>query len=943
VLSAPGPEAAAAGLEFRILGPLEVLREGSALPLGPHKQRALLALLLIDANRVVTTHRLSEELWAGRPPPGAAKTLRSYVSRLRALVGEGVVQSRSHGYVLEVDADRVDAHRFERLLGEGREARTRGDPSSAAARLREGLTLWRGSALTDFVDEPFADAEAARLEELRLEAIEERARADLECGRHAELVAELEALVIEQPLRERLWAQLMTALSRSGRPADALSAYRRAREVLVDRLGIEAGDELRDLEQKILRHELAAAPAPAPPHNLPTELTSFVGREREQSDLIQLLRDAPLVTLTGIGGCGKTRLALEVARSALADFRDGVFLVELAGLGAAELVPHAVASALKVHERSERPVLELLTERLRHQALLIVLDNCEHVLDACADVARRLLSRCPELRILATSREPLAVAGEHLYRVPPLPVGTGDQEADPAVSDAVRLFLDRAAAVHEEQKPRRESLAAIAAICRELDGLPLALELAAARTHVLTVQEVATRLDDRFRFLRYWRRSPEPRHQTLGTTMSWSYDLLAPDEQALLRRLTVFAGGFTLEAAAIVCLDADADADAALAQLTRLVDGSLVLADHLNVSTRYRMLETVRLYGAERLRDAGETDEARARHAKYFLAVAEGEWEGIDAPTGASWWTALEDGDNFRAALGWHIEQQAPEDALAFVCWLTWFWERTDQIAEGRMWCDRALAMTPHATAKARAQGLYAAGSLSWLANDFSRAGQSFDESLRLFTDAGDRLWIARVLDRIADLHFTAGELEQARESFEASLEHFEALSRPGGVAAATHGLGQVHRDLGDTETARALLSSAAAMYRERDDRATLAATLHSIGDLELGEGRATAAAERYGESLSLARDVGMGQRTLTYCLAGLASVAALRGEVERAGRLWGAVERREEDMGVALHHAERERYERLIARIDGAEFTEAVSAGRRLTLDQAVSLAQRN
>jgi predicted ATPase/DNA-binding SARP family transcriptional activator len=936
-LKASPKGAAAVRLEFRILGPLEVLRDGTLLVLGPHKQRALLALLLLEANRVVSSDRLAEELWAGRPPPAAPKTLRSYVSRLRRLVGEGVVQSRPPGYVLEIEPGQLDADRFERLLGEGRQAQADGDAERAAACLREGLELWRGKALADFVDEPFARVEAARLEELRLEAVEERAQADLERGRHAELVAELEALLVEQPLRERLWGELMTALYRSGRQADALAAYRRAQRMLVD-LGIETGDELRALEQKILRHELDAAPVPTPPHNLPTQLTSFVGRGRELAGVTRLLHEARLVTLTGIGGCGKTRLALEAARRALLDFRDGAFLVELAGLATAELVPHAVASALQAHRRAQRPVLEMLADRLRRRSLLIVLDNCEHVLDACADLATQLLSRCPELRILATSREPMAVAGEHVYRVPPLSV-TGESHANASESDAVRLFLDRASAVRGERTPSPESLEAIAAICRELDGLPLAVELAAARTHVLSVQEIASRLDDRFRFLRYWRRGTEPRHQTLGATMAWSYDLLAADEQALLRRLTVFAGGFTLEAAAAVCLDADADA--ALGLLTRLVDSSLVLADRLDGSTRYRMLETVRLYGAERLAEAGETEDARNRHGAYFLDLAERQWDDIDTTAGGSWWTALEDGDNFNAALAWHIHEELADESLRFVGWLTWFWERTDRIAEGRVWCERALAMGDHATAQARGQGYYAAGCLSWLANDFARADRFLEQSLDLFRSSGDGLWIARSLDRLADLRFTTGRLEEARALFESSRGHFDDLSRPGGVAATIHGLGQVHRDLGDRQTARSLLATAVTMYRERNDRAPLAATLHSLGDLELDDRRPDSATEHYADSLALAREVGMGQRTLTYCIAGLAAVAAMLGDAGRAGVLWGAVEAREQDMGVALHRAERARYERLIARVESPEFTQSVSAGRRLTLEQALRLAR--
>jgi predicted ATPase/DNA-binding SARP family transcriptional activator len=1105
-------------LEVRILGPLEVLRDGVALEVGPRRHRALLALLLLSANRVVSADRLIEGLWASRPPEGAPKTLRSYVSRLRAALGDDVVRSRAPGYLLEIDPDQLDARRFERLLDEGRTARAHGDAAEAAACLREGLALWHGGALADLADEPFADVEARRLEELRLVAIEERIEADLDCGRHHALVAELEALLDEQPLRERLWGQLMTALYRSGRQADALAAYQRARGLLADRLGLETGEELRVLEQRILRQELEAAPAqvmepglpsgtvtllftdiegstrlvqelgdrysevlaehhrllreafarhggveagtqgdglfvvfvrasdavaaageaqerlaggpvsvrigihtgePAltkegyvglevhraarimdaghggqvllsqttrelldatvalrdlgehrlkdlpesqrlyqlgqadfPPlrtlhrTNLPVQLTSFVGRERELEELTRLLPETPLVTLTGVGGCGKTRLALEAARGALPRFRDGVHLVELAGLTRPEFVPDAVAVTVGAQQPSERAVLELLADRLRPRALLLVLDNCEHVVDACAELAGRLLSACPQLRILATSREPLALDGELVYRVPPLSLAEpGEATRDVAGSAAVRLFLDRAAAAGWEPDRSPGTLTTVASICRELDGLPLALELAAARTHVLTVEEIAARLDDRFRFLRYWRRTPEPRHATLGTTMAWSYDLLSEAERALLRRLSVFAGGFTLEAAAAVCLDEDSGA--ALELLTRLIEGSLVLAEPRDGTTRYRMLETVRHYAAERQAEAGEADEARSRHAAYFLELAEelGSWERNDRARGNSWPAAFEEGDNLRAALGWYVDRGVAESSLRFVCFLTWFWGYSDRIAEGRSWCERALALDGEPDSKARAQALYAAGTVSWFANDVARSGEILDQSLRLFEHLGDKLWLAIVQDARAEMHEVAGELEAARTAYEACLKDFSDLSRPGGVASATLGLGRVYRDLGHRQKARSLLSTAAEAFREQNDLAMLAATLHSVADLELDDGQLTVAGHSYAESLSIARTgvVGQGQRITTHCLAGLAAVAAARGDAKRAGLLWGVVERLEEERGFKLRPIEGERYARLIATVAGSTtFDKAASAGRGLSLEQAVDYAAR-
>jgi predicted ATPase/class 3 adenylate cyclase len=698
---------------------------------------------------------------------------------------------------------------------------------------------------------------------------------------------------------------------------------------------------LKDLPESLHLYQLGDGDFPplATLHrsNLPGQLTSFVGREQELEDLVRLLPETPLLTLSGVGGCGKSRLALEVAGSALSRFRDGALLVELAGLTNPEFVPDAVGGALSAQERADRPVVESLADRLRSKELLLVLDNCEHLLDACAELAGRLLRVCPQLRILATSRQPLALPGERVYRVPPLPVAEPGEEMDVAASDAVRLFVERASAAGWEPDGSPATLATVASICRELDGLPLALELAAARTHFLSVEEIAARLDDRFRFLRYWRRSPEPRHETLGATMAWSYDLLSDEERALLRRLSVFAGGFTLETAAAICLDDDIDA--ALELLPHLVEGSLVLAEPLDRGTRYRMLETVRHYAADRLAEAGETDETRARHAAYFLELAErvASWDVIDVHPGGIWSATLEEGDNLRSALGWYVDGEVTDTSLRFVCWLRSFWGSTDRIAEGLRWCERALALDGEPDPKSRAQALYAAGTLSLLADDLARAGELLDQSLHLFDQLGERLWLASVLISRADVHHFAGELEAARVAYEASLQEFGDLSRPGGVAAATHGLGQVYRDLGDREKARSLLTAAADTHGERHDRTGLAVTLHSIADLELDDRQLAVAAERYRESLSIERGLGRRQHT-TYCLAGLAAVAAARGDAESAGRLWGVVERLEEERGFKLNHFERVRYEQIIATVaGGAAFEEAVSTGRALSLERAL------
>ena len=1120
-MSAPAPEAATTSLEFRILGPMEVLRDGLPLELGPRRHRALLALLVLDANRVLSADRLVQELWAGHPPEGAAKTLRSYMSRLRAVLGHGVVLSRAPGYVLDAEPDQVDAQRFEHLFHQGLEARARGAPEDAAARFREALGLWRGGALADLVDEPFAGVEAGRLEELRLVAVEERIDAELETGRHRELVAELEALVAEQPLRERLWGQLMTALYRGGRQADALAAYQRARRMLADRLGLEAGEELRALEQQILRQELAPAHGPTRPFpsgtvtflfsevadadrllgelgaqyrneldehrrvlqavfarhggveveaqgagffvafatahdataaareaqealatgpvrvqvglhtgepmltedgylgvdvhrasrimdiahggqvllsqatrelldatvdvrdlgvhrveglsdplhlyqlgtadfpplrtvprtNLPAQLTSFVGREREREELAALIPGTPLVTLTGVGGCGKTRLALEAARRALPDFRDGVHVAELATLTKPQFVADAVAGALGAPERGERPMTDLLAEYLRSQSLL-VLDNCEHLLEACASLVTRLLSTCPGLRVLATSREPLGVPGERVYRLQPLPVpDRGDSPVDPAGSDAVTLFLERAAATGWEPDTSAETLETIASICRELDGLPLALELAAARTQVLSVGEIAARLDDRFRFLRSSRGSHEPRHETLGATMAWSYGLLTEDERALLARLSVFAGGFTLVTAAIVCLRGDTDSTLEL--LTRLVQASLVLVDATGKKARYHMLETVRRYAAERLAERGETQETRDRHAECFAG---------DPKDVARFWPAegwgtklflrtTVDLDNLRAALDWASERESPlELPLAIK------YQRADAVlpAEGRARLTRALASPAPNPPQLRARALAAAGGLARIQGDLAAAGRALHDSLRLYRASGDYEGEIVVLARLEEVAIESGaELDVLRVA-----EDAERLARgmddPVMLSAALTRRAIRALAVGERGAARSLLDESLAALdtvRERassraelslayraGDAHTLRAVLELIdGDLERALNEAEAGLEAFSE-------IGEDYAGQWDSVDVLAAALAHAGDVETAVRLDAAVGRHRETRGEQVPWVLASVREKTHGGIERAlaepELAAAAAQGRSMSLREAIATA---
>jgi predicted ATPase/DNA-binding SARP family transcriptional activator len=667
------------GFELRVLGPMQAVRAGRDVALGGPRQRAVLALLVLEAGRVIPAGRLADDAWGSCPPPGAAKTLRSYVSRLRsALAPDLTLAARGGGYMLHVGPGQLDAGRFEQLLGEGQAALSRGEAAAAGNRFREALALWRGPALADVADVARLALESARLEELRLVAVEGRLEADLALGRAAEAAGELECLVAEHPVRERLWRLLMLALYRDGRQADALVAYQRARAVLAGELGLEPGEELRELERAVLRQEVPPS-APRPAHNLPARLTSFLGREPELAALDQLLAGARLVTLTGPGGVGKTRLATEFAAGVAERFPDGVWLAELAGLADPDLVPSAVMEALGVRQDGDVPPIDALRHRLRSAELLLVLDNCEHLLDACAELAAALLAGAPGLRVLATSRELLGVPGEAACLVPPLSTPVG--QAGPATiadAPAVRLFLDRGATARSGAGLAGAPVAAIARICCELDGLPLAIELAAARTSVLSVEEIETHLSDKFAFLARRRPVGDPRHQALKATIDWSYQLLPVAEQEAFRRLSVFAGGFGLEQAAAVCRSDLAPLDL----VDRLAGKSLIVAETAGSRTRYRLLETIREYAAGCLAEAGGAEDARRRHTEAFLALAEHE----RAPD-----TLAREHDNFRAALDWSLARGGPAGPRLTRA-LSAFWLARGFLQEGRLWLQRALA-----------------------------------------------------------------------------------------------------------------------------------------------------------------------------------------------------------------------------------------------------------
>jgi predicted ATPase/DNA-binding SARP family transcriptional activator len=801
------PDEGTSAFEIRLLGPVRVVRSGGEVMLGGPRQRAVLALLA-SRSRIVPAGQLAEELWGSAPPPTAAVTLRSYVSRLRsALAPDAVLAARGGGYVLEVTPEAVDAIRFERFVAAGHAALSAGDAAGAGGRFRSALSLWQGPALAGMDEVEPLVREATRLEELRLVAVEGQIEADIELGLHAEVAGELESLTREYPLRERLWGLLVLALYRQQRQADALAACRRARRMLASELGIEPGPELSGLEQAVLRQEVPG-PAAAARYNLPAPLTSFVGRGDDLGQLDALLDEARLITLTGTAGTGKTRLAIEAGTRAAGRFADGVWLTELAGLAEPRLVAGQVMETLGVRQQRDVPVLDALVYRLRSASLLLILDNCEHLLDAVSELAYALLRAAPGLRVLATSREPVGCPGEVIYQVPPLALTAkaADMRAGNWIDygPAVRLFLDRGTAARGG-RPAASGEAA-ARVCRRLDGLPLAIELAAARLATMSAAEVEAHLGDRLEFLAYPRPVGDRRHQALRTALDWSYDLLSASERRFLADLSVFAGTFGLTQTALVCCEGDPAAALDLADsLTRK---SLVSAEPADDGTRYRLLDTVRHYAADRLAETGAAQQVRRRHATAFLSLAEREQD----PS-----VLARDLDNFRAALEWSLEcgdPAGPRLARA----LGEFWLGRGLLAEGRDWLERALAAgRPGSRQGARDAAdevlrtdlLRSLGTLLLETGDLEHAESVLAEGVRTSVAAGSAA-SARFAVLLAEIARQRGAPDsEALAACESAAIVLDAASDLSGLAEALTDAGKLRMWLGDMTGSHAALNRA--------------------------------------------------------------------------------------------------------------------------------------
>ncbi|WP_433242568.1 BTAD domain-containing putative transcriptional regulator [Streptosporangium sp. CA-135522] len=890
------------------------------IDIGGVRLRMLLARLALEAGRPVSADSLIDDLWGAESPSGAASALQALVFRLRkALRGAGTLNSVAGGYRLSVRAEDVDAHRFEELAGQGRRELAAGRHEEAAAVLGAALGLWRGAALTDVLEAPFARGVAARLDEVRAAAAEDRFDAELRLGRHAEVLADLGVAGAERPLSERLAVLRMRALSAAGRQSDALAVYEEIRGRLSEELGVDPSAELREVHLALLRGELGqpSVRQEAVPSRLPAQLSSFVGRDGELDQLAELMAVSRLVTIVGPGGAGKTRLSLEAVTRDRAHQRGRVWFVPLAGVSAPDQLADTMFGALssqdsRLYEGGQtRPVtpVDRLAELLDVGEAVLIVDNCEHLIEAAAELTHELLARLPRLRILATSREPLAITGEVLCHLGPLELPAERPEpAEAAESAAVRLFIDRAAGVRPGFVLDDSTVGAVVEICRRLDGLPLALELAAAKLRSMSVEQIARRLDDRFRLLTSGSRTALPRQRTLLAVVEWSWDLLEEPERVLARRLSVFPGGATLAALEAVGADELLSAGDVPYVLDSLVEKSLLNATDDGDEPRYRMLETVRAYAAAQLVRSGE--EVSARFAGYFLALAE-EHEPLLRTGQQLRAIALFDAehDNMVAALRAAVDAGDGVTASRFVGALFWYWGIRGMSSQFETFLAEVLrlgyGLPDHAHATVEVVRLAAGSSAhSAIAGVDSAAAREFHPALPLvrmsqlaFASGGAELarrrlrqsldspdpWVRASAHWAQDLALTEqGDLWAGAHARREALRGFEEVGDRWGLVMSLLPLGRDHSLRGEYDQAIALLERAVAISSELGSedylylsRARLARERRRSGDLD-GALRDILAARRQ------ASDRGH-RRLEANILVGLANLHRRAGDLKQA------------------------------------------------------------
>lgn len=893
-------------MEFRILGPLEVAVEGRPVELSSPSLRLLVALLLANAGRVVSLDRLVEDMWEGNPPPTARHTLQGYVYRLRRMLGsEGWrVETRDPGYSLKVTEEEMDSERFERMWRRGRSLSAEARFSEAAGVLAEALCLFRGEVLSDVSEVAALAPERTRLTEMRLAAFEDRIEAELAVGRAAEVAAELEAMVEEYPYREKMWGHLMVALYRCGRQADALRAYQRVREVLGSEIGIEPSPWLSGLEEQILIEGESIAENVVEltvPSNLPRTRTRLLGRKREVADVIGMLGLHRLVSVVGAPGCGKTRLAVETADRVREMFPHGVFYVSLADLDEAPLVASAVAASLGVWA-PDRPSEEAVVEHLRTRRVLLVLDNFEHIVEA-APLVGRLLDSAPRLAVLVTSRSPLRVTGEREYPLAPLPVPSASEvEASTDASEfpALMLFADRAAAVRPGFRLTTDNARLVRDVAGLVDGVPLALELAASRLKAVPLAELCARLGEGSELLTRGAVDGPARHRTVSEAIGWSYDLLDPPVQKLFRCLGVFRGTFDLESVAAV---AGGPALEVTDPLFAMVEASLVNGPSVEGPPRYGLLETVRHFARHRLELSGELEAAAARLVAHYAGLVEEAEPKLTQVGQRAWLDRLEqERPNLFAALRWASESGDWDIALTMAGRLWRFWQLRGPLGEGRTWLEDLLARANAASPAARATALNGLGGICYWQGDLDGAEDAYRQAVAAETDPDD-WWLEyeALLGLVITIACHRGSPEEAlplEESYQSLLAAHPDDLTAAGFGMATSAL--VRMFLGDLEGSRRLSGQLLEITRTMGERWYEGQTLGALGIASLLQQDFPRAKAELEEALEVSVELD-DQLGTAIGLERLGQAEAALGNPRRAVQLVAAASRLREKFGLGM------------------------------------------
>lgn len=942
-------------LRIHLLGQFQISIDIRPIPDEAWKRRkaaSLVKLVALSPGHRLHRERLVELLWPELDFRAADRNLHHTLHVTRQIFhpyGSVLRLEQNHVFFEPAERPWVDVDDFETVATRARHTRLPED-------YRAALAAYTGDLLPDDLYEEWALEPRASLRALALSLALELAHVLLERSDSAGATGALQRALQLDSACEEAHVELMRIYSHAGKRHQALRQYEQMRTALQAELDVEPSAASQTLFELIR----AGTPAPAAGstrspssattqtrHNLPAPLTSFIGREHEVREIQHAFSATRVITLTGIGGSGKTRLALEAAEPMLDRFQDGIWLVELGSIADPALVPEAIASVFGISAEPDQSIQATLVDRIHERRMLVLLDNCEHVIEAGAEVATTLLMRCPHLRILATSREALLIAGETTLRVPPLTIPPSRPVSSPdalLAFDAVRLLVERARYRDPDFQLNAENASAAVSICRQLEGIPLAIELAAARSSVLSLQQIASHLRHSIGLLAGRVRTTSPRHVSLHAALNWSYDLLSRPEQILFRRLAIFSRGWTLEAARTIASDEEISADDILDLLSNLVDKSLIVTERAeDEQFRYRLLEPVRQYARDQLAGSGELDDIQARHAGFLISMLETARFGLTGPDQPMWLHRLDaERDNLRGALMWSEEA---DPGLGFhLASLVWFpWYMQGHLHEAREWLDRMFALNPRSPLPIRILALRGLGATAQAAGEYDRATGALEEALSICRHLGDDEQAGRVLNQLAIAVKNSGNFARATALHEESLALRRMRRDDGGVAESLVNLGSLCTAQGEWSRAEAFFNEALALERQFGDDRMIAIGLNNLGELWLRQGEFARAAPFFTEALSLGRD--LGEMEVVYsCLDGLAREAQSRGRWKRALRLYGAADSIRRESGFSLHGDKRDLYDRALSELRSAVgdegSTEAWNEGADMGIQDAIAYA---